>query len=304
MRRQLQMKWYAVIAFSVLHTVCGVLSVKAFAFLETGDAGNMSLFGGVFFMPVLYFISAKVSKRNIKAVFDIFTICMIFTVMCARINCIVSGCCAGLVIPGTHYHFPTRELEILYYIVMLILLIPRVKKSKNPGSIYPLYMASYGAFRFIDEFFRTSSTGMLFHLSHVWAAIAFAAGLSIYMLAEKKSAEPGVLRVSTEKNLYQYLNLQIKSDLFVSSTEGVTLFEAKAGGSKAEDLYQLRMYHDGCVADDMEVREAVLIAQRHPDTVKALLAELNRQKDKKGRPYHFALSTWDEEGIVLPPDAA
>ena len=34
------------------------------------------------------------------------------------------------------------------------------------------------------------------------------------------------------------------------------------------------------------------------------LAELNRQKDKKGRPYHFALTTWDEEGIALPPDAA
>ena len=126
----------------------------------------------------------------------------------------------------------------------------------------------------------------------------------VRLLAEKKSAEPGVLRVSTEKNLYQCLNLQIKSDLFVSTTEGVTLFEAKAGGSKAEDLYQLRMYHDGCVADDMEVREAVLIAQRHPDTVKALLTELNRQKDKKGRPYHFALTTWDEEGIALPPDAA
>ena len=32
--------------------------------------------------------------------------------------------------------------------------------------------------------------------------------------------------------------------------------------------------------------------------------ELNRQKDKKGRPYHFALTTWDEEGIALPPDVA
>ena len=31
---------------------------------------------------------------------------------------------------------------------------------------------------------------------------------------------------------------------------------------------------------------------------------LNRQKDKKGRPYHFTLTTWDEEGIALPPDAA
>ena len=41
-----------------------------------------------------------------------------------------------------------------------------------------------------------------------------------------------------------------------------------------------------------------------PQMLQALLAELNRQKDKKGRPYHFALTTWDEEGIVLPPDAA
>ena len=184
-RKQLKMPLYAVFPISVLHTLIGVLSVKSFAFLETGfdpdSLGNMSLFGGVFFMPVFYYIGAKVSKRDVQTVFDTFTICMIFTVMCARINCIISGCCSGLVIPGTHFRFPTREFEILYYIVMLILLIPRVKKSKNPGSIYPLYMASYGAFRFLDEFFRMSSTGMLFHLSHVWAAIAFAAGLSIYI---------------------------------------------------------------------------------------------------------------------------
>lgn len=185
LRERLHMKWYVAIPIAILHTLIGVLSVKIFAFMETGFAldslGNMSLFGGVFFMPLVYWAGAKLTKRNLGLVCDLLTPCMIFTVMCARINCIVSGCCAGLVIPGTHVHFPTRELEILYYIVMLILLIPRVKKSKNPGSIYPLYMASYGAFRFLDEFFRTSSTGMLFHLSHVWAAIAFAAGLSIYI---------------------------------------------------------------------------------------------------------------------------
>ena len=181
MRRQLQMKWYVVLILSVLHTAIGVCSVKVFAFLESGDIGNMSLFGGIFFMPVAYYLGARLTRRDKKDVFDVLTVCMIFTLMCARVNCIFSGCCAGLAIPGTHFHFPTRELEILYYIVMLILLIPRAKKSKNPGSIYPLYMASYGAFRFLDEFFRTSSTGMLFHLSHVWAAIAFAAGLSIYI---------------------------------------------------------------------------------------------------------------------------
>lgn len=184
-KERLRIKWPAALLLAVLHTVCGVLCVKVFAVVEVGfdmsKAGNMSLFGGIFILPLFYYLGAKLTRRKPAEVFDVFTICMIFTVMCARINCIVSGCCAGLVIPGTHVHFPTREFEILYYIVMLILLIPRVKKSKNPGSIYPLYMASYGAFRFIDEFFRTSSTGMLFHLSHVWAAIAFAAGLSIYI---------------------------------------------------------------------------------------------------------------------------
>ena len=132
-------------------------------------------------MPVAYWLGAKIFKRPMKEVFDVFTPCMIFTVMCARINCILSGCCTGLIIPGTQLRCPTRELELVYYIVMLILLIPRVKKDENPGTCYPLYMASYGAFRFVIEFFRTSSSGMLFHLSHIWAALAFAAGLSVYI---------------------------------------------------------------------------------------------------------------------------
>ena len=46
-------------------------------------------------------------------------------------------------------------------------------------------MATYGAFRFFNEFFRTSSSEMLFHLSHLWAVIAFVVGLSIY--AETKA---------------------------------------------------------------------------------------------------------------------
>lgn len=188
-RGRLNMKWYAALPIAICHTLVGVICVKAFAFMETGfdsdSLGNMSLFGGVFFMPLLYLAGAKLTKRKAADVCDAFTGCMILTVMCARVNCILSGCCTGLFIPGTQMRFPTRESELLYYVVMLILLIPRVDKDKNPGSIYPLYMATYGAFRFFNEFFRTSSSDMLFHLSHLWAAIAFVVGLSIY--AETKA---------------------------------------------------------------------------------------------------------------------
>ena len=192
-RRRLNMKWYAALPIAICHTLVGVICVKAFAFLETGfnpdSLGNMSLFGGVFFMPVAYWVGAKLTKRPYRSVCDVFTPCMIFTVMCARVNCIISGCCTGLRMPGTQMRFPTRETEVIYYVVMLLLLIPRVKKDERPGSIYPLYMATYGVFRFINEFFRTSSSETLFHLSHVWAAIAFAAGLSIYMETKSRDCQ-------------------------------------------------------------------------------------------------------------------
>lgn len=76
LRKRLNMAWYTAIPIAILHTVCGVLTVKAFAFLETGfdkgSLGNMSLFGGVFLMPLAYWLGAKISKRPLDEVFDVF----------------------------------------------------------------------------------------------------------------------------------------------------------------------------------------------------------------------------------------
>lgn len=190
LRKRLDMPWYAAIPLAILSTVYGVLTAKVFAFLEAGfntdSFGNMRLFGVVFFMPLAYWLGAKLSKRSYREVFDVFTPCIIFTVMCARINCIVSGCCIGLPIPGMNgVRFPTREAEILFYIILLICLCPRVLKGKYRGQAYPIYMISYGAFRFVVEFFRSADTSSVFHSAHIWALIALIIGISIY--AEIKS---------------------------------------------------------------------------------------------------------------------
>ena len=200
LKDRLRVKWYAALVLSVLHTVFGVLSVKLFAIIEGfGDpdaVGNMSLFGGIFFMPLVYFLGSRITKRSTSQVFDIFTPCMIFTVMCARVNCIVSGCCLGLYIPGTeHIRWPTRELEIILYAVLLLILCPKIYKGKSSGEIYPLYMACYGAFRFVIEFFRVSGqTAGIFHLSHIWAALSFILGLSIYFEIKNKNKNKKVRR--------------------------------------------------------------------------------------------------------------
>lgn len=194
-RERLHLRWPSVLLLSVLHTVLGVLSVKVFALFETGNFSNMSLFGGVFFMPLFYWGVAKLAKQKAADVFDVFTICLVFTLMCARLNCIISGCCLGAHIPIeglTHLRFPTRELELLFYVILLSRLWRKVMTGSARGMIYPIYMISYGIFRFVTETLRVSDrTDSILHVSHLWALLSLGIGISIYGELQKKEKKTG-----------------------------------------------------------------------------------------------------------------
>ena len=194
-RERLHLRWLSVLLLSVLHTVLGVLSVKVFALFETGNFSNMSLFGGVFFMPLFYWGVAKLAKQKAADVFDVFTICLVFTLMCARLNCIISGCClwAHIPIEGlTHLRFPTRELELLFYVLRLWRLWRKVLSGSARGMIYPIYMISYGIFRFVTETLRFSDrTDSILHVSHLWALLSLGIGISIYGELQKKEKKTG-----------------------------------------------------------------------------------------------------------------
>ena len=195
-RDKLRFKWYAAAPLALLHTIYGVAAVMAFAALENiGHSytfGMLSLFGAIFFMPLFYFLLAKITKRKMADVFDVFTVNMAFTLLCSRVNCLFAGCCLGKCVSGADgARWPTREIEIGFYVVILTILILRILKGKNFGEIYPVYMVSYGVFRFVIEFFRETlySTNSVFHLSHVWAILSVCIGLSIYYEVKKKHSK-------------------------------------------------------------------------------------------------------------------
>ena len=194
-RERLHLRWLSVLLLSVLHTVLGVLSVKVFALFETGNFSNMSLFGGVFFMPLFYWGVAKLAKQKAADVFDVFTVCLVFTLMCARLNCIFSGCCLGAHIPIeglTHLRFPTREMELLFYVILLSRLWRKVLSGSARGMIYPIYMITYGIFRFVTETLRVSNrTDSILHVSHLWALLSLGIGISIYGELRKKEKKTG-----------------------------------------------------------------------------------------------------------------
>lgn len=102
--------------------------------------------------------------------------------------------------------------------------------------------------------------------------------------------------------MFQKIGLKAKVDLFVGYIDRVTIYEAKAGKTKALDLYQLRMYVDGCALDNKPVDEAVLIAKRHSAEVKELRDLLNTLTAPDGRPLQLPAGYMGRGGHCDPPE--
>lgn len=186
-RKKLRVNGWVAVALCIVHMFCAVMCAKLFAFME-GAPGGMSLYGGLFFLPVLICATAWIFKRSIANACDVFSLPTIAIVACARMNCVMSGCCLGSVIPGTaDLRWPTRELELVLYIVLFIVLRNMMRKPTHKGKLYPVCMISYGTYRFIAEWFRESDNTVGFiHVSHIWSVIAIAIGILCICLLNKQ----------------------------------------------------------------------------------------------------------------------
>lgn len=185
LRDRLQIAKWMIPVLALLNTAAGVICVRVFAGLESWGSplsGGQSLFGGVFLLPVFYFAGSKLFRRRFGDVTDVFAMCTVTTLVFARVSCIISGCCQGSFLPGSEsLRWPTREMEIIFHIVLLIVLYRKNRKGDFPGEIWPLYMFSYGIFRFLEEWMREGEQvfGSM-HRGHIWAILSIIAGAAIY----------------------------------------------------------------------------------------------------------------------------
>ena len=196
-RERLKAKWWELLIVSILHTLIGVGAVKLFAILENGgdfSFKGMSLFGGLFFMPLVYFIYAKIKKLPVLEVFDVFVFSLAITYACSRFNCLHDGCCYGKFIDSTNtMRYPTRELEIVFHSLSAIGAAIFVIKNMCKENVFFIYLGGYGVFRFIIEFMRHSDSNSVFHIAHLWSTLSVIVVITILIirayLAKSKKAK-------------------------------------------------------------------------------------------------------------------
>lgn len=174
-----------VVLMCIAYSVCSVIAAMLFAqteFLIRGQGfhnlGAISTYGIYFYGTVMILLLGKLAKLPAVGVMDLYALYAMPSFFMLRLHCLKSGCCGGSLIGGTGLYWPTREMELVFYLVMFVLLWRMLRKNELPGQLFPLLMAAYGVFRFIVQWLREDNNG--FSLSHCWSVLCAVIGLSLF----------------------------------------------------------------------------------------------------------------------------
>ena len=172
---------FDILILACISVIVGILSATLFQFIfdsikenSTNGAFAMTFFGGlvggviVFLLGYKFVIKVRYPESEfIKDILIIAPACITLAHGLGRIGCFFAGCCYGIETDGfwgvkfphlDHNVYPTQLYEAIFLILLSGLLSLLAFKYKNKYTM-PIYLASYGVFRFLIEFIRGDDRG-------------------------------------------------------------------------------------------------------------------------------------------------
>ena len=187
--------WQAVVT-GLFFTVCSFGAAILFADFENLLVGAsiegmaVSTYGVYFFASLVIWITITLLKLDVPAYMDAFSLYAIPSLFLMRCNCMLCGCCIGKYIPGMEVRWPTRESELIFFVVVFVVLLRLARENKVPGQLFPVLMIAYGGFRFLNEWFRVGGVITLgLHLSHIWSILCMGIGGCIWFELKLRAAK-------------------------------------------------------------------------------------------------------------------
>lgn len=137
--------------------------------------GGITFMGGIIVAGITFYITNTVFGTSNFLAFNLLVPFILISHFFGRIGCFLAGCCYGkptnsifgVVYPdnslpaqhfetGIHLH-PTQLYEAVFLAILFIVVIKYVKFELR----IPIYLMTYGLFRFILEFYRADNRGQI-----------------------------------------------------------------------------------------------------------------------------------------------
>ena len=151
--------------------------------------------GGVFYGGLLGGIGlaalrAKIGRVDLKNVFDFAAYAAFAFQSLGRLGCWFAGCCYGIMLAnGTR--FPVQLFEAGFCFVALFVFLAIKPERRRPGlPLFPVYLITYSAGRFILEFLRGDANRGVWILStSQWIALALIALAVVWLMKSKETKQ-------------------------------------------------------------------------------------------------------------------
>lgn len=173
---------------SILLTIAGVIGAMLMYYIETGKFGGTSLFGSIFFIPVLL-LPALLLRIRYDDLMDLCAPCECLMLALMKLDCLLSNCCFGKYLPALEIQFPSQIVELVCFLALMLFLLKIEHGGKHRGRIYGDYLVIYGIIRFILNWFRYGVAPFVWILpaGNFWALVAIALGVAWLSLPLKRS---------------------------------------------------------------------------------------------------------------------
>lgn len=124
---------------------------------------------------------------------DRFAMLLPFSMGIGRVGCLLSGCCLGLPWDGPlaityadHIpRHPAALYEMLFDFAMGFLFMALYRRGLLRGRLFALFLVSYGAFRFVSEFWRETAKVFDGWSAYQWFCIALVLAGAVAFLARR-----------------------------------------------------------------------------------------------------------------------
>lgn len=163
-----------------------------------GLVGGAAVFLAVYFIAGHFRFEDGYHRRNFFVMADCAVPSIVIAHAFGRIGCLMAGCCHGNPTDawfgimmhgdmGYQKYVPVQLFEALFLFVLFAFLAYRAYKGKNYN--LPLYMASYGIWRYLIEFIRGDERGgtftSLLSPSQLTALLMIAGGVAVFFLERR-----------------------------------------------------------------------------------------------------------------------
>lgn len=171
---------------------------------STGATFYGGLIGGVVCFIIIYFVWGKLSfdddtyKKQFYLVLNIAPASIAIAHSIGRIGCLMAGCCYGLKtdawcgITMKHLGYkviPTQLFEAIILAVLFVCFVYRIKNKQDYNM--PIYMISYGVWRFFLEYLRSDDRGQtvisFLTPSQLIAILMIVSGVILYLFLKKRN---------------------------------------------------------------------------------------------------------------------